>query len=94
MIFNYDKLKDRMQQLRYNQVSLAKATNIERVTLNQKINNRIMFKQDEILSIANALDIGLDEIGVYFFTLVVKKSNEKSGDQKKSVMRSRKNRVV
>lgn len=67
MIFNYDKLKDRMQQLRYNQVSLAKATNIERVTLNQKINNRIMFKQDEILSIANALDIGSDEIGVYFF---------------------------
>ena len=38
LIFNYDKLKDRMQQLRYNQVSLAKATNIERVTLNQKIN--------------------------------------------------------
>lgn len=73
MIFNYDKLKDRMQQLRYNQVSLSKATNIERVTLNQKINNRIMFKQDEILSIANALDIGSDEIGVYFFTLVVKK---------------------
>lgn len=73
LIFNYDKLKDRMQQLRYNQVSLAKATNIERVTLNQKINNRIMFKQDEILSIANALDIGSDEIGVYFFTLVVKK---------------------
>ncbi|UFK66942.1 hypothetical protein IU404_02480 (plasmid) [Limosilactobacillus reuteri] len=73
MIFNYDKLKDRMQQLRYNQVSLAKATNIERVTLNRKINNRIMFKQDEILSIANALDIGSDEIGVYFFTLIVKK---------------------
>ena len=73
LIFNYGKLKDRMQQLRYNQVSLAKATNIERVTLNQKINNRIMFKQDEILSIANALDIGSDEIGVYFFTLVVKK---------------------
>ena len=73
MIFNYDKLKDRMQQLRYNQVSLAKATNIERVTLNQRINNRIMFKQDEILSIANALDIESDEIGVYFFTLVVKK---------------------
>ncbi|WP_419145005.1 DUF739 family protein [Limosilactobacillus reuteri] len=73
LIFNYDKLKDRMQQLRYNQVSLAKATNIERVTLNRKINNRIMFKQDEILSIANALDIGSDEIGVYFFTLIVKK---------------------
>lgn len=72
--FDYSKLNKRMKDMRYNQTSLGKAANIERATLNQKMKNKSMFKQSEILSIANVLNIHANEIGEYFFTHLVRKT--------------------
>ena len=77
ILFDYSKLFNRMKDYRYSQTQLASDTNIERVTLNAKLIHRSSFKQEEILAIANALDITTGEIGDYFFTPEVRITGQK-----------------
>lgn len=82
LTFNYDNLKQRMEKLRYNQATLAKASNINRSTLNSRLNNNSMFKPNEILKIANVLKLRVDDIGKYFFCL---NSKENMTDTRKKI---------
>lgn len=65
--FNYSKLLGRIKEKGYTQVELAKAIGIGETSLNFKLNNKSLFRQDEIVSIANLLDIPAADYEAYFF---------------------------
>mgnify|MGYP002519668063 CR=1 FL=1 len=68
MSFNYSKLLGKMRECNYTQEKLANAINMNKGTLNQKLNNKANFTQPEMDSICELLNIPADEIGTYFFT--------------------------
>jgi DNA-binding XRE family transcriptional regulator len=70
-IFDYQKLKGRIVEKKEKQENLANEIGITKTTLNYKLNNKIAFKQSEIIVLSNLLDIPRDEIIEYFFTLKV-----------------------
>ena len=65
--FNYSKLLGRIREKGYTQAELAKAIGIGETSLNFKLNNKSLFRQDEIVSIANQLDISAADYEAYFF---------------------------
>lgn len=67
MAYDYSKLLGRIKEYGYTQECLAKAIGKDKSTLCVKLNNKASFKQSEIKKICKILDIGGDEIGVYFF---------------------------
>lgn len=66
--FNYSALLGRIREKGHTQESLAKETQISLTQLNGKLNGRYPFKQTDILSIADALEIPSTDIGKYFFS--------------------------
>ena len=82
--YDYTKLKKRMKDMRYTQTTLAREVPMDRQTLNTKLSHRSMFKQNEISGIARVLDIDAEELGSYFFTLVVRKDRQMLGSEEKS----------
>lgn len=75
--------------MRYTQTTLAREVPMDRQTLNTKLSHRSMFKQNEISGIARVLDIDAEELGSYFFTLVVRKDRQMLGSQEKSKSNTR-----
>ena len=71
MIFNFQKLKGRMVEKNKNQQKLAEKIGISKVSLNHKLNNKVPFKQEDIVKISNELEIPMNEIVEYFFVLKV-----------------------
>lgn len=69
--FNYQKLKGRMVEKMESQETLARKMNISKTTINFKLNNKIPFKQDDIIIVSDILEIPKSEISEYFFTLQV-----------------------
>lgn len=67
--------------MRYTQTTLAQAVPMDRQTLNTKLSHRSMFKQNEITGIARVLDIDANELGSYFFTLIVRKDIQNVGGE-------------
>lgn len=67
--FDYRKLLGKMRENGLTQESLAKRAHMGAASLNLKLNNKREFRQTEILKIAAALFLELDEIGEYFYTL-------------------------
>ncbi|MEY8614000.1 DUF739 family protein [Limosilactobacillus reuteri] len=82
--YDYTKLKKRMKDMRYTQTTLAREVPMDRQTLNTKLSHRSMFKQNEISGIARVLDIDAEELGSYFFTLIVRKDRQMLGSEEKS----------
>lgn len=82
--YDYTKLKKRMKDMRYTQTTLAREVPMDRQTLNTKLSHRSMFKQNEISGIARVLDIDTEELGSYFFTLIVRKDRQMLGSEEKS----------
>ena len=70
-IFDYQKLKGRIVEKKENQENLANEMGITKTTLNFKLNNKISFKQYEIITLGKLLEIPKDELAEYFFTLKV-----------------------
>ncbi|MBR3083403.1 MAG: helix-turn-helix transcriptional regulator [Oscillospiraceae bacterium] len=64
---NTQKLIDRIRELNYKQSDLAKRLGIKQSSLSLKIHNKRPFYVDEALTLAKALQIRDDEIGLYFF---------------------------
>ncbi|MBB1095219.1 DUF739 family protein [Limosilactobacillus agrestis] len=87
--YDYTKLKRRMKDMRYTQTTLAREVPMDRQTLNTKLSHRSMFKQNEISGIARVLDIDAEELGSYFFTLVVRKDRQMLGSEEKSKSNTR-----
>lgn len=67
MGFGYDKLLGRMREKGVTQKMLAQRIHNTPSTLNQKLNNRGFFRQNEIYEACMFLDISIEEIGIYFF---------------------------
>lgn len=70
-IFDYQKLKGRIVEKKEKQENLANEMSITKTTLNFKLNNKIPFKQQDIIMLSNILEIPKNEIADYFFTLKV-----------------------
>ena len=74
--FDYSALLGLMREKHYTQESLANAANMGLTQLSQKLNGRYPFKQSDIHSISNVLGIYPQDIGRYFFTLRVEKTQQ------------------
>ena len=72
--FDYSKLLGRIKEKFGTQDNLASKTTMSTTTLNYKLNNKIEWKQKEILEVALLLDIALIEIPEYFFKEKVEKT--------------------
>lgn len=71
---DYSKLLGRMREKRMTQEDVAKALNISRQQLNNKLSNHSSFKQKDMRDICVLLEIPLEEVGAYFFTDAVTKT--------------------
>lgn len=67
MIYNYSKLLGRIKEMGYTQESLCAEIPMDRSVFSLRINGKRSFRQAEIESICNILDIDHGEIGKYFF---------------------------
>lgn len=79
MAFEYSKL---VQLIRFKfgtQDNFAKALGIGRVSLSQRLNNRLEFTQEEIVKSAELLNIPEEAITLYFFKKKVHKHEQKEG---------------
>lgn len=72
--FDYSKLRGRIVEILGNQNELASRLGISLVSLSRKLNNKVRFSTDDIITIAEVLKIPDTEIGIYFFTLKVSKN--------------------
>ncbi len=72
--FDYSKLLGRIKEYGFTQERMALAISISESTLSFKLNSRAFFTQKEIRKICDLLDIEIEEIGLYFFTLEVQKN--------------------
>ena len=73
-MFNYSKLKGKIKEKYDRQDLFADNLGISSVSLSAKLNNKVQFTQQEILRSCELLDIGQDEVHLYFFTLSVKEA--------------------
>jgi transcriptional regulator with XRE-family HTH domain len=74
MIFKNAKLKGRIVEKFGSQKAFADALGVTDTTVNNKLNNRRLMSQDDIANWAETLEIPLDQIGLYFFTEIVKQN--------------------
>lgn len=68
MAFDYSKLRGRIVEVFGTQGACAKRLNVSERTLSLKLNGRIFFSQDEILLLAEVLNLTENDIPIYFFT--------------------------
>ena len=73
---NYRKLLGRIKECGYTQGSLAAAIGVNASHFSGKVNGNFPFRQEEIFRICTVLEIPRDEVGVYFFTPDVEKSQQ------------------
>ncbi len=71
MAYNYSKLNGRIIEKCGTQGKFAELMGLSERTISLKLNNKIMFKQDEITKAAKILEISIEDIQQYFFTLKV-----------------------
>ena len=74
MAYDYSKLLGKIKECGFTQETLAKHIGIGETSMCLKLNNKAYFKQTEIFLICEALGIETGEIGLYFFTLKVRKT--------------------
>lgn len=79
MEFDYSKLIKLIRYKYGTQDNFAKALSIGRVSLSQRLNNRLEFSQEEILKSSMLLGISKQEIPEYFFEEKVQKHERKEG---------------
>ena len=71
MAYNYSKLNGKIIEVCGTQGKFAEMMGLSERSVLLKLNNKIMFKQDEINKASQILNISIDEIQSYFFTLEV-----------------------
>lgn len=71
-LLDYDKLKGRIIEKYGSRRSYAKALGIPESTLSKKLNGKSPFSQEEILTHCKFLDVSIDKIPLYFFTVKVR----------------------
>ena len=76
MSFDYSKLNGKIREVCGTQNNFAHLLGIGRVSLSQRLNNRLEFSQEEIYKACDILHIDLCEIPAYFFAPNVQKSEQ------------------
>ncbi len=71
MAYNYSKLNGKIIEICGSQGEFARLMEVSERTISLKLNNKVMFKQNEITKACQILKINQDEILDYFFTLQV-----------------------
>ena len=66
--YNYSKLLGRLKEVGMTQEQLSSEISTNPTTLSFKLNNKGIFKQNDIKKICAVLHIVPEEIGLYFFT--------------------------
>ena len=69
MQFNYSKLLGRIREFGFTQKEVATRIGILPTTLSLKLNHKARFTAVEIDAICKLLDIAIEDIGTYFFTV-------------------------
>ena len=67
-MFDYSKILGRAKEKGFSQSSLAKELGISANALTNKVKGKSDFKSDEIEKLSFLLNIGMQDIGLYFFT--------------------------
>lgn len=67
MRFSYNKLKGRIIEMYGTQTKFAEAFGMTAIAFSRKLNNKVRFSTDDILTIIKMLDIPKNEISEYFF---------------------------
>jgi len=71
VMFDYSKLRGRIVEKYGTQGCFASANNMSDRSMSLKLNNGIGLSQKEIIEWCRLLDIGIDEIPIYFFMIKV-----------------------
>ena len=69
MSFNYSKLLGRIKEIMGTQETFAETMMLSEKTVSMKLNNKIAWKQTEILKACELLDIPPEDVYLYFFTI-------------------------
>lgn len=75
---DYSKLLGKIREKELNQKEVARKIGISEGQMCQKIRGKYLFKQSEIRNICDLLEIEQSEIGEYFFTPRVEKSQHQA----------------
>ena len=70
-VFDYCKLRGRIVEKYGVQSAFASALGMSEGTLSSRLTNKSYFTTEEIVKACKLLDIGLDEVDAYFFTVRV-----------------------
>ena len=73
MAYDYSKLNGRIVEKCGTRANFAEMMGLSERTISLKLNNKISFKQPEIQKALKILDLKINEIQAYFFTLKVDK---------------------
>lgn len=71
---SYAKLRGRIVEIYGTQEGFASAMNMDKATMNQKLNNKSPWKREEIEKACGLLNIPIEEVHLYFFTSKVAKT--------------------
>lgn len=74
--FSYNRLLGRIKEYYHTQEKFADELGIGRVSLSQRLGNKLEFTQDEILKACQLLNIDWEEIGEFFFSEVYVKASK------------------
>ncbi len=71
MPFDYSKLRGRIVEKCQTSKVLADKIGLSAHSLSLKLNNKLFFKQNEMILVAEVLEFPIEEIPAYFFTKVL-----------------------
>ena len=72
--FDYSKIRGKIKEVFGTQAAFADVMKMSTVTLSEKLNNKVQFRQKEIDRACDLLQISKEEIPIYFFTQIVKEA--------------------
>lgn len=76
-VFDYSKLQGRIKERFGSQSAFAKALGLSESALSQRLNNKIEFSQEEIVTAMELLELPGRHAFLYFFTTNVRNSKQK-----------------
>lgn len=81
MPFDYSKLRGRIVEKFGSQQKFAEAMKLSERTITLKLKGRIPWKQTEICKAVELLELGTEDIPIYFFTVKVQGLEQEVGDE-------------
>lgn len=80
IVFNYDRLRNRIKEIVGTQDKFAKEIGLGRVSVSQSLNNQREFSAGEMFKAAQVLQFPTEEIPAYFFEEKVQKNEHTRED--------------